>query len=148
MSEGLNRVELMGNLGADPELRATPGGQSVCKLRIATTRTYLDRQNIRQESTEWHRVVVWGPRGEALARMLSKGDRIRLDGELRTSTYEKNGEKRYSTDIHAFRVDFCSPLKKTHGARTTGDAAGELPPAQSPPGEVGGAAPPDDELPF
>jgi len=104
MAEGLNRVLLFGNLGADPELRVTPGGQAVLKLRMATTETYLDKNNVRQERTEWHRVTLWGKRGEALGKFLAKGDRIFVEGRLQTSSYEKNGEKRYSTEVVATNV--------------------------------------------
>jgi single-strand DNA-binding protein len=104
MAEGLNRVMLLGNLGADPELRVTPGGQAILKLRLATTETYLDKNNVRQERTEWHRVTLWGKRGEALGKFLAKGDRIFVEGRLQTSSYEKNGEKRYSTDVIATNI--------------------------------------------
>jgi single-strand DNA-binding protein len=104
MAEGLNRVMLLGNLGADPELRVTQGGSAVLKLRLATTETYLDKNNTRQEKTEWHQVTMWGKRGEALSKILKKGDRIFVEGGLRTSSYEKNGEKRYSTEINATNV--------------------------------------------
>ena len=104
MAEGLNKVLLLGNLGADPELRVTPGGQAVLKLRLATTESYLDRNNTRQERTEWHRITIWGKRGEALAKFLTKGDRLFVEGRIQTSSYEKNGEKRYSTDIIANNV--------------------------------------------
>ena len=73
MAEGLNKVMLLGNLGADPELRMTQGGQGILKLRLATTETYLDRNNTRQERTEWHQVTVWGKRGEALSREIDSG---------------------------------------------------------------------------
>lgn len=102
--EGLNRVFLLGNLGADPELRVTSGGQAVLKLRLATTESYLDRNNTRQEKTEWHSVTLWGKRGEALAKILNKGDRIFVEGGLRTSSYEKDGEKRYRTEVNATNV--------------------------------------------
>src|SRR5215472_16053428 len=104
MAEGLNKVMLLGNLGADPELRATPGGQSVLKLRMATTERYMDRNQTWQERTDWHRVTVWGKRGEALSKILSKGSNIFVEGRLQTSSYEKNGEKRYSTDIIANNI--------------------------------------------
>ena len=104
MAEGLNRVMLFGNLGADPELRVTPGGQAVLKLRLATNESYLDRNNVRQERTEWHRVTVWGRRAEALGKILQKGDSLFIEGRLQTSSYEKNGEKRYSTEVVANNV--------------------------------------------
>lgn len=104
MAEGLNRVMLLGNLGADPELRVTAGGQAVLKLRLATTESYLDRNNTRQERTEWHSVTLWGKRGEALAKFLTKGDRLFVEGRIQTSSYEKDGEKRYRTEIVASNV--------------------------------------------
>jgi single-strand DNA-binding protein len=104
MAEGLNRVMLLGNLGADPDLKVTAGGQAVLKLRLATTETYLDKANARQERTEWHSITVWGKRGEALAKILSKGSSIFVEGSLRTSSYEKDGEKRYRTEINANNI--------------------------------------------
>ncbi len=104
MAEGLNKVLLLGNLGADPELKVTQGGQSVLKLRLATTETYLDRNNARQERTEWHRVTLWGKRAEALSKFLQKGERIFVEGRIQTSSYEKDGEKRYSTEIVANNI--------------------------------------------
>jgi single-strand DNA-binding protein len=104
MAEGLNKVMLLGNLGADPELRVTAGGQAILKLRVATTETYLDKNNTRQERTEWHSVTLWGKRGEALSKFLSKGERIFVEGGLRTSSYEKDGEKRYRTEVVASNI--------------------------------------------
>ena len=119
MADGLNRVTILGNLGADPELKMTQGGQAVLRLRVATTTSYLDRNNQRQERTEWHSVSVWGKRGEALSKILGKGERIYVEGEIRTSTYEKDGEKRYRTEINASNVILC-------GSRGGGDRdAGE-----------------------
>jgi single-strand DNA-binding protein len=118
MAEGLNRVMLLGNLGADPELRVTQGGQAVLKLRIATNESYVDRNNVRQERTEWHRVTVWGKRAEGLGKILAKGDAIFVEGRLQTSSYEKNGEKRYSTEVIA------NNILLTGGGRGRGEGAG------------------------
>jgi single-strand DNA-binding protein len=105
MAEGLNRVMLLGNLGADPELRMTSGGQAVLKLRVATAESYLDRNRARQERTEWHSVVVWGKRAEALGKILGKGSRIFVEGALRTSSYDdRDGNKRYKTEIVANNI--------------------------------------------
>lgn len=115
MAEGLNKVMLLGNLGADPELKITQGGQAILKLRIATTESYLDRNNTRQERTEWHSVTLWGKRGEALAKFLTKGERIFVEGSLRTSSYEKDGEKRYRTEVVATNVILAGGGKKRDG---------------------------------
>ena len=105
MAEGLNRVLLLGNLGADPELRMTNGGQAVLKMRLATSETYLDRNRQRQERTEWHNVVVWGKRAEALGKFLTKGSRLFVEGGLRTSSYDdKDGNKRYRTEVVATNI--------------------------------------------
>ncbi len=105
MAEGLNRVMLLGNLGADPELRFTQGGQAVLNLRLATTESYLDKDRVRKERTDWHNVVIWGKRGEALAKILAKGSTIFIEGSIRTSSYDdKEGNKRYKTEINANNV--------------------------------------------
>ncbi|HEX4339760.1 MAG TPA: single-stranded DNA-binding protein [Polyangiaceae bacterium] len=105
MADGLNKVLLLGNLGADPELKMTSGGQAVLKMRLATTETYLDRNKVRQEKTEWHSVVLWGKRAEALSRFLTKGSRLFIEGGLRTSSYDdREGNKRYKTEIVAMNV--------------------------------------------
>lgn len=124
MAEGLNRVMLLGNLGADPELKMTAGGQAVLKLRLATTETYLDRNNTRQERTEWHSVTLWGKRGEALAKFLSKGERIFVEGSLRTSSYEKDGEKRYRTEINATNVILAGRAGRGAGDEMGGGGGG------------------------
>jgi single-strand DNA-binding protein len=103
--DGLNRVLLLGNLGADPELRMTSGGQAVLNMRLATTESYLDKNKERQERTEWHNVVVWGKRAEGLSKIVRKGDRVFIEGGLRTTSYEdREGNKRYKTDVIASNV--------------------------------------------
>jgi single-strand DNA-binding protein len=104
MADGLNKVMLLGNLGQDPELKMIAGGQAVLNLRLATTESYLDKNNTRQERTDWHTVTVWGKRAEALAKILSKGSQLFVEGRIQTRSYEKNGEKRYATDIVANNI--------------------------------------------
>lgn len=148
MAEGLNRVILLGNLGADPELRMTNGGTAVLNIRLATSESYLDRNKQRQERTEWHRVVVWGKRAEALGKILTKGDRILIEGGLRTSSYDdRDGNKRYTTEIVATNI----VLSGGGGARGAARNSDMGPP---PSGGGGfddadyGAAPDDDDIPF
>jgi single-strand DNA-binding protein len=104
MSDGMNKVILFGNLGSDPELRYTANGTAVLSLRIATNESFLDKNKEVQERTEWHTVVVWGTRAEALARTLTKGTGLLVEGGLRTSSYEKEGVKRYRTEVHAREI--------------------------------------------
>jgi single-strand DNA-binding protein len=95
---------LLGNLGADPDLRYTPSGHPVLNMRLATNETFLDRNKESQDRTEWHNVVVWGARGEALARILGKGACILVEGWLRTSSYEKDGVRRFKTEVVAKEI--------------------------------------------
>lgn len=141
MAEGLNRVMLLGNLGADPELRYTQSGQPILKLRLATTESYLDSNRVRQERTEWHSVVVWGKRGEALSRILNKGSRIFIEGGLRTSSYDdKDGNKRYRTEIVANDVILAGGGPGA-GARRGGDEWGGGAPPQTRRAPAGGPPP-------
>ncbi len=142
MAEGLNRVILLGNLGADP----------VLKLRLATSESYLDRNKQRQERTEWHRVVVWGRRAEALGKILGKGDRILVEGGLRTSSYDdKDGNKRYTTEVIATNI-VLSGRGGGGGGSGGGSRGGDDGPMPSGGGgyddaDYGGAVD-DDDIPF
>jgi single-strand DNA-binding protein len=105
MAEGLNRVILIGNLGQDPELKYTQGGQAVLKIRLATSESYVNRAGERQERTDWHTVVLWGKRAEALNNILAKGDRICVEGRIQYRSWDdKDGNKKYATDINANNV--------------------------------------------
>jgi single-strand DNA-binding protein len=97
---GLNKVMLIGNLGADPEVRNTQGGQQVAKIRLATTEKWKDRDGQRQERTEWHNVVLWGPLAEIVERYARKGSRIYVEGKLATSKWvDKSGVERLTTEV-------------------------------------------------
>jgi single-strand DNA-binding protein len=103
MARGINKVIIVGNLGADPETRAMPSGSTVANLRIATTENWKDKQSgENQERTEWHRVVLFGRLGEIAAEYLRKGSQVYIEGSLRTRKWtDKQGTERYSTEIVA-----------------------------------------------
>ena len=101
MTQGLNKVMLFGNLGANPELRSTATGAHVLSFRVATTEVYFDRQQQKQERTEWHQVALFGARAEPLAKLLHKGSRVLVEGRLQTTSYDKDGSKRYRTEVIA-----------------------------------------------
>jgi single-strand DNA-binding protein len=101
----INKVILVATLGADPELRYTPGGQAVCDLRMATNESYT-KDGQKHESTEWHTVTVWAKQAENCAQYLSKGRQVYVEGRLKTDTYDKEGQKHYRTKIVAQVVQF------------------------------------------
>ena len=102
----VNKVILVGNLGADPELKYTPSSRPLCNLRIATTDVFKDKSGQRQERTEWHRVTVWGDQAENCNKYLAKGRSVYIEGRLQTRSYDKDGQKHYATDVVADRVVF------------------------------------------
>jgi single-strand DNA-binding protein len=105
MSNGINKVFLLGNIGSDPELRYTQGGVAVLSFSLATNESYLDRNQQRVERVEWHRVIVWGKRGEGLGKFIKKGFGLFVEGSIRTSEYEDRDKvKRYKTEIIASNV--------------------------------------------
>ena len=102
----VNKVILIGKLGRDPEMRHTPSGAAVCTLNLATTETWNDNGN-KQERTEWHRVIVWGKQAENCAKYLAKGRAAFIEGRLQTRSWDdKDGQKRYATEIVAQTVQF------------------------------------------
>jgi single-strand DNA-binding protein len=100
-SRGINKVILIGNLGADPEVRYTPSGGAVANLRLATSETWRDRQTgEQQERTEWHRVALFGKLGEIAGEYLHKGSKVYIEGRLQTRKWQdQQGQDRYSTEI-------------------------------------------------
>lgn len=144
----VNKVILLGRLGRDPETRDA-NGTPVCHLSVATSRRYKDRNGERQEETEWHIVVLFGRAAEIAQQYLLKGSEVYIEGRLRTRSYEKDGVKRYSTEIIGEQMQL--------GARAA-EGAGK--PAQAPATTTaaqyaaasGRAAPaqsfPDEDVPF
>jgi single-strand DNA-binding protein len=124
MSTGFNRVTLFGNLGAEPELRTTGTGVPVMSFSLATNEVWIDKDQNKQEKTEWHRIVMFGSRATPLSRMLSKGERVLVEGSLRTSSYEKDGVKRYKTEVIA--SDVCFGQARSGRSSTPAAAAAEL----------------------
>jgi len=103
---GVNKAIILGHLGRDPELRYLQNGQPVCQLNIATSRRYTNKNNEAVEETEWHRVSVWGKQAEHCNNFLTKGRQVYVEGRLRTSSYDKEGQKHYTTEIVADTVQF------------------------------------------
>ncbi|MDX8377033.1 MAG: single-stranded DNA-binding protein [Mariprofundales bacterium] len=98
----INKVILVGNLGADPETRYTQGGVCVCNIRIATTERFKDRSGERQERTEWHRITMWDKLGEIADKYLHKGSQVYIEGKLQTRKWtDRDGNERYTTEIVA-----------------------------------------------
>ncbi len=124
MASGLNRVTLFGNLGGEPELRTTAAGLPILSFSLATTDVYFDKEQNKQERTEWHRVVMFGSRATPLSRLLSKGAKVLVEGRIQTSSYEKDGIKRYKTEVIA--TDVCFGQLRPGGSRAPVSAAAEL----------------------
>lgn len=129
----VNKVILVGNLGKDPEVRYTSGGQAVANLRVATSRTWNDKQSgQKREETEWHDVEVWGKQAEQCGEYLSKGRMVYVEGRLKTDKWQdkQTGQDRYRVKVVADSVRF---LGGRGTGRSPGDEAGP-PPAGPPPG--------------
>lgn len=164
MARGVNKVILVGNLGADPERRATAGGTSVTSLRIATSESWKDKQTgEQQERTEWHRVKLFGRLGDIAAEYLRKGRQVYIEGSLRTDKYtDKEGVERYSTDIIANEMQMLGGQGGGEGGTRFGGAEAGAEGGQrrgSAPASRGAAAAPsappagdagldDDDIPF
>ena len=123
-----NLVIFLGRLGKDPEVRFMPDGKAVCSFSLATSREWKDKDGNKETKTEWHNIVAFGKTAEACGKYLKKGSKVMLDGDIRYESYEKNGEKKYITKIHAQTVKFLDG--KTGEAKT-----------QEPPIEI-------DDIPF
>jgi len=96
----LNKVCLIGNLGADPDVKSMPSGDRMCNLRLATSENWKDRDGNRQEKTEWHNITVWNEGLiDVIDRFLRKGSKVYIEGQLQTRKYESHGEDRYSTEV-------------------------------------------------
>lgn len=117
----VNKVILVGNLGKDPQTRATPNGQEVATLTVATSEKFKDKSGELQERTEWHTVVVWGKQAESCGKYLTKGRQVYVEGRLATRKWtDKEGAERYSTEVVAESVKFLG-----QGERKNAQAGGD-----------------------
>jgi single-strand DNA-binding protein len=160
MARGINKVILIGNLGADPETRSMPSGGVVTNIRIATSESWKDKQSGEQkERTEWHAVVMFNRLGEIAAEYLRKGSQVYIEGSLRTRKWQdKEGKDRYTTEIIADEMQMLggrgggsgsgegrSSGAYEGGARSGGGGGGGASPAPAP---AGGGEDFDDDIPF
>ncbi len=136
----VNKVILIGNLGADPELRYTPSGAAVANFNMATTERWRDKDGQMQEKTEWHRVILWARQAEIAKEYLHKGSSVYIEGRIQTRNYDdKDGIKRYVTEIVGQRMQ----LLGARGGGTPDSGPSDAPP--EPPNNLEGE---DDDLPF
>jgi single-strand DNA-binding protein len=166
MARGVNKVILIGHLGADPETRAMPSGSSVANLRLATTESWRDKQSgEQQERTEWHRVALFGRLAEIASEYLRKGSQVYIEGSLRTRKWQdKQGNERFSTEIVGNEMQMLGGRggggggAGAGGGSTGGGGGGGAPPRdpsydQAAPSEGGGGGGGrgedfDDDIPF
>jgi len=158
MARGINKVILVGNLGADPESRAMPSGMNVTNIRIATSESWKDKASgAQQERTEWHSVAMFGKLGEIAAEYLRKGSQVYIEGRIRTRKWQdKQGNDRYTTEIIADNMQMLGGRGGGGAGGGGGGGGGErgmsAPPRedfdQSPPAGGGGKEDFDDDIPF
>jgi single-strand DNA-binding protein len=146
----INKATLIGNLGADPEIRYTPNGTPFASFTVATTERWKDKDGNQQEATEWHRIVSWRRLAEICAEYLHKGSRVYLEGKLQTRKWQdQNGNNRYTTEIVAREMKMLTPRSADSGA-----GSGSTPGYQADnPMDTGNAPPMDpppmaDDVPF
>lgn len=141
---GINKAILVGRLGSDPEVRYTPSGVAVANFNIATSEEWKDKDSgEKKERTEWHRIVAWSKLGEICGEYLSKGRQVYIEGRIQTRSWEdRDGNKRYTTEIVATDVQFLGGRDAGSGPRAAGGGAASD--SQGSPIQ----APEDDDIPF
>lgn len=142
----VNKVILIGNVGADPEVRYLDGGVAVANLRLATTESYKNKNGEKVDQTEWHNIVLWRGLAEIVEKYVKKGMRLYIEGRIRTRSWDdQNGVKRYTTEIYADNMQMLS-----FGRQEGADMPNRAPGASIAPSAPMNAAAPDDsdDLPF
>lgn len=151
MAGGVNKAILIGNLGADPEVRFTPGGQAVANFRIATSESWTDKGGQKQERTEWHRIVVWGKLAELCGEYLAKGRQCFVEGRLQTREWtDKENRKNYTTEVVANNVVFLGARDPALAGANRPKRNGAEDYGAPPPGaeETSTASAAEDDIPF
>jgi single-strand DNA-binding protein len=158
MARGINKVILIGNVGADPELRYTPAGAAVANFNVATNESWTDKSGERHEQTEWHRVVAWSRLAEICNQYLRKGSKVYVEGRLQTRSWEgQDGQKRYTTEVIAREMQMLDSRGDAVGGpeggapSASGPASPPEPQSEEPTTTAAKGAPsysPDDDLPF
>ena len=118
----LNKVMIYGNLTRDPEMKALPSGMQVCSFSVATNRSYNDRDGKRQEAVEYHNVTSFGKQAEVIAKYLTKGSGVYVEGRLQTNSWEKDGVKQYRTEIVVDKFEFGPKSGGGNGGGSTANA--------------------------
>lgn len=144
----LNKVFILGRLTADPQLRSTPGGQPVASFGVATNRVWTDKSGQKQESTEFHNVVVWGRQAEVASKFLTKGSLVLVEGRLQTRNWEgKDGQQHRTTEIIAERMQLGPrPMGSGGGRQTAVDSGASV--KEVPTIEIGDEEIKDEDLKF
>jgi single-strand DNA-binding protein len=139
----VNKVILIGRLGADPQLKYTPSGKAFVNFSLATNASWKDQDGTQQERTEWHRIVAWGKLAEVVGEWLKKGSNVFIEGRLQTRSYDDtNGVKRYITEIVASDLEMLGRKGETGGNGGDSTDSTEPPPEEMPTPEG------EDDLPF
>jgi len=147
MNQLKNRVQLIGNLGKDPELRYTPSGTAVCTFSIATSDRFKNKQGEQQERTEWHNIVVWAGLAEICGKYLTKGKQVYIEGRIQNRSYDdRDGNKRYITEIVANEMQMLSRSGDQGGG--SGGGRPTTPTEESSSGPQEPPFNPDDDIPF
>ena len=143
----INKVILVGRLGKDPEIKSTPGGQTVAKFTMATDEKFTDKSGEKQERTEWHNIVAWARLAEICGQYLRKGSLVYIEGSIRTDSWEdkESGQKRYRTEIVAREMKMLDRKRDSGGDEGGGAGYGSRRPAAA---TAGGPPEDDDEVPF
>ncbi len=139
---GVNKATIIGNLGSDPEMKFTASGQAVANFSVATNESWTGKDGQKNERTEWHRIVAWGKLAEICGQYLSKGSPVYIEGSIRTRSWEdKEGNTKYTTEIHAREIEFLSGSRETSGGEDQSRNEGGQP-IEVPENNM------DDDIPF